>query len=108
MRKQQQTAKELADIIAARTNILTISRPSRRARRMTDDGRRMLEVLAASEDGCTDALLLAQDFTLELMVCLVHAEFVTADPERIFAGREAVEISRVRITDPGRRALAEP
>jgi hypothetical protein len=107
MRKQQKTAKEFADIIAARTNILMISRPSHCARRMTDDGRRMLELLAASEDGCTDALLLAQGFTLQLMVCLVHAGFVTADSERIFAGRGAVEISRVRITEAGRRAQAE-
>jgi len=73
----------------------------------TTDERRLLEMLAASEDGATDALLLAQGFTLDLMVNLVHAGFVTADSERIFAGRDAVEVSRVRITDAGRRALAQ-
>jgi hypothetical protein len=35
--------------------------------RMTDDERRLLEILAASADGTTDALLVAQGFRFDLM-----------------------------------------
>jgi hypothetical protein len=73
---------------------------------MTDDGRRLLETLAGSADGATDALLVAQGFHFDLMARLVRERLATAAPERTFAAGKSVEVTRLRITDAGRRALA--
>jgi hypothetical protein len=78
---------------------------------MTAAERRLLEMLAASEDGCdayTEALLMAHRFTPLLIADVVNAGFAAAKTERVFAGEEAVEITRVRITAAGKRALGEP
>jgi hypothetical protein len=73
---------------------------------MTADERRLLELLAAAEDGATDPLLRAHGFTLEVIINIVSTGLATAKAERVFtaAGR-AVDVTRVRITDAGRRAL---
>jgi hypothetical protein len=73
---------------------------------MTDDERRLLEFLAASDDGCTEATLLAHGIALELFDGIVSAGLATAQAERRFAAGRRVEITRVRITDAGRLALA--
>jgi hypothetical protein len=75
---------------------------------MTDDERRLLELLVGSADGATDALLRAHGFTLEVIINIVSTGLATAKAERMFAadGR-AIEVTRVRITDAGRLALAE-
>jgi hypothetical protein len=49
---------------------------------MTNDERRLPELLAGSADGCTDALLTAQGFKLDVLISIVSAEFATAQPER--------------------------
>jgi hypothetical protein len=77
------------------------------SRRMTDDERRLLEMLAASADGTTDALLVAHGFAFDLMARLVRERLATATPERAFAASKPVEVTRVRITDAGRLSLAE-
>jgi hypothetical protein len=41
---------------------------------MTDDERRLLEMLAGSADGTTDALLAAHGFDFDLVACLVAHE----------------------------------
>jgi hypothetical protein len=69
---------------------------------MTDDERRLLEMLAGSADGTTDALLVAHGFDFDLIACLVLERLATAMPEHVFAAGK----TRVRITDAGRRALA--
>jgi hypothetical protein len=46
------------------------------------DRRRALELLASSRDGCTEALMLAHGFTVELLVDLCIAELAIASPER--------------------------
>jgi hypothetical protein len=74
---------------------------------MTDDERHLLELLAKSADGCTDALLTAQGFKLDVLISIVSAEFATAQPERALAAGKPVESTRVRITEAGRRALAD-
>jgi hypothetical protein len=63
-------------------------------------------LLAPCRDGCTEAMMLAHGFSIELLVELVHAGLATASAERRVAGRHPVEVTRVRITDAGRRALA--
>jgi hypothetical protein len=68
--------------------------------------RRALELLAGSRDGVPEALMLAHGFSIELLVELVHAELATASAERRVAGRHPTELTRLRITNAGRRALA--
>ena len=72
---------------------------------MTADKRRLLELLAGSADGTTDALLTAHGFKLDVLISIVSAGLATATPERVYAAGKPVEVTRVRITDAGRRAL---
>jgi hypothetical protein len=67
---------------------------------------RALAFLAACPDGCADALMLANGFTVELMVELVRDGFASATPERVVSGSETIEVARVRITEAGRQTLA--
>jgi hypothetical protein len=69
--------------------------------------RRALELLEASIDGCTEAIMLSYGFKAELLVELVNAGFATASIECIIAGGRRVEVTRMRITAAGRRALAK-
>jgi hypothetical protein len=82
-----------------------MSRPASPSRRPKPDRRRALELLAASPEGCTEAILLAYGFTIPLLVELIRASLATATPERMVAGRRKVEVTVVRITAAGRRAL---
>jgi len=82
-------------------------RPLRRPRRgPKPDRRRALELLASSPDGATEAIMIAHGITVEMMVELVRSGLASATPERVVAGKRAMQITRVRITDAGRRALA--
>jgi hypothetical protein len=72
---------------------------------MTADERRLLDLLAGAEDGCTDALLFTHGFALEVVFNLVKAGLATAQAERLHPAGQPVDI--MRITDTGRRALAE-
>ena len=67
--------------------------------------RRALELLEASIDGCTQAIMLAYGFKTELLAELVNAEFATATIERMVIGGRGVKVVRMRITTAGRRAL---
>jgi hypothetical protein len=73
---------------------------------MTYETRRLLELLAASDDGCTEALLMAHGFALELIDSIEFAGLATAKAEQTFAAGRAVDVAQVRITHAGRRALA--
>jgi hypothetical protein len=78
-------------------------RPLRR--RLKPDRRRALELLASCRDGCTEAMMLAHGFSIDTMVELVNAGLASATAEGVVAGRRAIEVARVRITEAGRRAL---
>jgi len=69
--------------------------------------RRVLELLEASIDGCTEAIMLAYGFKTELLVELVNAGLATASIERMVAGGRRIEVTRMRITGAGRRALTK-
>ena len=71
----------------------------------TPDRRRALELLAASPDGATEAMMVARGFTVAQIVELVRAGLASAKAERVVAGGKSIEVARVRITDAGRRAL---
>jgi hypothetical protein len=66
--------------------------------------RRALELLEASIDGCTEAIMLAYGFKTEQ---LVNAGLATASIEGTVAGGRRVEVIRMRITAAGRRALTK-
>jgi hypothetical protein len=70
------------------------------------DRRRALELLAASPDGCTEAIMLAHGFTVELLVDLCIAELAIATTERMVAGGRTVEVVRMRITEAGRSVVS--
>jgi hypothetical protein len=69
------------------------------------DRRRALELLAASPDGCSEAILRAHGFRISDIVLLVHAGLATATAARVIAGSRKIEVATVRITDAGRQAL---
>jgi hypothetical protein len=80
---------------------------SRRKRQPKPDRIAALELLASCKDGCPEGLMIARGFTIEQMVALVREGLASATPERIVAGSRKMEVARVRITDAGRKALAE-
>jgi hypothetical protein len=63
--------------------------------------------LPRAADSCTDALLTARGFKLDVLISIESAEFATVTPERTFATGKPVDSTRVKITESGRRALAE-
>jgi hypothetical protein len=77
----------------------------RRRRSPKPDRRRGLELLASCRDGCTEAIMLAHGFTIDMMVELVNAGLATATAERVVAGSRKMKVTRVRITEAGRRML---
>jgi hypothetical protein len=64
-------------------------------------------LLEASIDGCTEAIMLAYGFKTEPLVELVNAGLATASIERMVAGGRRIEVTRMRITGAGRRALTK-
>jgi hypothetical protein len=50
---------------------------------------------------------LAHGFSTEMMVELICDGHANEQAERVMASGRAIEVTRVRITDAGRRALAE-
>ena len=76
-------------------------------RRFKPDHRRALKLLAVSRNGCTEAVMLAHGFPVPLLVELVRSGLASATPERVVAGKRAIQMTRVRITEAGRQALAK-
>jgi hypothetical protein len=57
--------------------------------------------------GCSEAIMLAHGFTVDFLVDLIRTGMATTRTERVVAGGRAMKVARVRITEVGRRALAE-
>src|SRR5262249_27662638 len=74
---------------------------SRRRRGPKPERRRALELLAASPDGCSEAIMLAHGFTVDFLVDLIRTGMATTRTERVVAGGRAMEVARVRITEVG-------
>jgi len=81
--------------------------PHRRRHGLTSDRRRALRLLASAQEGCTEAIMLAHGFSIELMVELINTGLATAKAKRMVAGGKSIEVAYVRITEAGRQALAE-
>jgi hypothetical protein len=68
--------------------------------------RRALALLAGSPDGCPEAIMLAHGFPFDLLVDAIRGGLATAHEERVFAGKREIKVTRLKITERGRLALA--
>jgi hypothetical protein len=62
---------------------------SRRMRGPKPERRRALELLAASPDGCSEAIILAHGFTVDFLVELIRTGMATTRTERVIASGRA-------------------
>jgi hypothetical protein len=77
------------------------------ASRLSVEQRRALAMLSdAGQRGYTDAMMMAQGFTVDVLASLVRAGLATAMPQRVRAGDKLIEVAKVQITDAGRQAVA--
>jgi hypothetical protein len=77
--------------------------PHRRRHGPKPDRRRALELLAASHDGATEAIMLAHGFTVEQLVELVRTGLASATAERVVAGSRKIEVACASRRRDGRR-----
>jgi hypothetical protein len=66
---------------------------------------RVLELLAACPDGMTLGTMFAHGFGRRLLAGLIREGFVSAQAKRVGPGDRQVEVTRLRITETGRKAL---
>jgi len=73
---------------------------------LTIDQREALNLLARSTHGHRESILLAHGFPIETLRSLLRIELIIAEREPAFLSRgESIVVTRVRITDAGRRAV---
>jgi hypothetical protein len=77
-----------------------------RHKRVPSPRRRALELIAAHPDGCTEALLAAENIPADILIELVQSGLVIARNERLEDEDGAVETTRVWITEAGKRVRA--
>jgi hypothetical protein len=73
---------------------------------MNRDQRRALRLPAGSPLGCTEAIMLAHGFTIEMLDALVRDGLATAEQREMRAGRQPIKVIWLTITDIGRLGLA--
>jgi len=79
-----------------------------RKRRLSSGQRRALGLLASNPHGATEELLAyGHGFTRRMLARLVRAGLAAVQRRVIVAGDTLVEVSKVMITDAGRRAIEE-
>jgi hypothetical protein len=72
-----------------------------------DQRRALAAIASAGPRGATETLLVdGQGFAVELLVGLVRAGLASVAPETMRSGGRVVEVTRLRVTGAGRRALA--
>ena len=77
-----------------------------RERHLRSEQRRALLLLATIPRGATeDLLLLAYEFSRDVLAGLVLAGLATVVTETVRAGGPSLKVERYRITDDGRRAI---
>jgi hypothetical protein len=64
-----------------------------------------LEMLAGRPDGCTEAALKANGFSIGLLGGLIRAGFATATPGVVKAGDRTLGVVRLAITEKGRTMI---
>ena len=76
---------------------------------MTDDRRRILELLANTGPcGVTEAALIANEITAKMVAEFLRVGWATVAAEVERAGGKVIDVRRYRITDAGRRAIDVP
>jgi hypothetical protein len=85
----------------------SVGNPRRNARKRIPPATRprALELLAASRDGCTEAIMIAHGFSIDMMVEMINTGLASASTERVVAAGRTIEVARVRITDARWQAL---
>jgi hypothetical protein len=73
---------------------------------LSADRRRALTVLAGAPHGASEAVMLAHGFKLPALVELIRDGLATAHTQRMMAGSKAIEVTVMRITEAGRRAIS--
>jgi hypothetical protein len=58
--------------------------------------------------GCTETMAQAHGLKLYIIADLMRAGFTSSVPEMVRVGSKTIAVIRIRITDAGRQALAEP
>src|SRR5262249_26251825 len=89
------------------TTAYSMPAPHRRRLRLTRERAAALELLDASPDGCTEALMFANGFTAELLIELVRAGLASAHAERMVADGKMTEVARMKLSEAGWQALAD-
>jgi hypothetical protein len=69
------------------------------------DQREALNLLARSTHGYRESILLAHGFPIEMLRRLMRDGLIRAEREPTYLNRGAIVVTRVRITDAGRRAV---
>jgi hypothetical protein len=91
---------------AAKLESPAAAEPHGRAMVLTAEQRRALSLLArVGTTGITEALLLANGFTVEMLKGLIRDGLATAKLEAIHIGRRSIENIRIQITAAGHGAL---
>ena len=77
--------------------------------KLSDEQSRALKLLAdAGPLGLSEAILIAHGFKVDMVVAgLVRDGLATVVASTVKAGSRTVQVTRVRITDAGRRALED-
>ena len=74
---------------------------------ISPEQRQALEMLAGSPHGCTESIMMVHGCAIGVLRDLVRDGLATAAREMVVSGRRRITVTRLRITDAGRRALAE-
>jgi hypothetical protein len=73
--------------------------------RLTPKARWALELIAVDRRGLTQSLLRTYGFTVRMLAGLIRAGLATAQRQTVKAGGHAMKVTRVRITETGRRVI---
>ena len=76
-------------------------------RRLGNDEREALLLLAGSPQGRTESILMAHGFAIGVLHGLVRDGLATATREGAITARRGIVVTRMRITDAGRRSLTK-
>jgi hypothetical protein len=74
---------------------------------LTDEHRRALRILARHLDGCDEAVLLAEGFSVGLLAVLVVEGFATMRRMPTNVGGRQRNVVWMQITEEGRKEIAE-
>jgi hypothetical protein len=74
--------------------------------KLNDDQRRALEMLA-HQDGCAEAVLLADGFSIDQLAGLVVQGYAVMQRRRVDISGRMRTVVWMQITEPGRKAIAD-